>query len=319
MHVSDPPILLTDVIDDVGVVVKLLAQEAPYAPLGGWYNPGADPHVRTRPLWFRDDWVNETISVPGSEVFLDNPAYTDSAKAYYRAEIVEPHSVYVNQMMAIPEAGPAHTDNPRFAGRDRTNTPMWLLRAMLWSGLFDDLSFPQATAIWWLNDVEGGGIRYWPYGPDQPPEEHVGNMANTALMGDNHGMFHQVNAIGPFDIGTPRVSPMAQFAPADSPDGDWVVSDHGEEVYRTPLADVRISVLWKADVYIDADHKNRLASNPLSRDDIAARFNADLAERGIDVRFDPNRIDNDPDHAAAIVEHYPEARPMDALPSVFDY
>ena len=319
MHVSDPPILLTDVIDDVGVVVKLLAQEAPYAPLGGWYNPGADPHARTRPLWFRDDWVNETIAVPGSEVFLDNQAYIDSAKAYYRAEIVEPHSVYVNQMMAIPQAGPAHTDNPRFAGRDRTNTPMWLLRAMLWSGLFDDLSFPQATAIWWLNDVEGGGIRYWPHGSNRPPEEHVDNMANTALMGDTHGMFHQVNAIGPFDIGSPQVTPMAQLAPADSPDGEWVVTDHGEEVYRTPLADVRISVQWKADVYFDADHRARLLSSPLSFEDVAARFDADLAERGIDARFDPNRIDDDPDHAAEISEHYPEARPVDALPSVFDY
>ena len=72
-------------------------------------------------------------------------------------------------------------------------------------------------------------------------------------------------------------------------------------------------------MYIDEDHKARLAANPLSRDDIAARFNADLAERGIDVRFDPSRIDNDPDLAAATSEHYPEARPVDALPSVFDY
>ena len=318
MHVADPPILLTDVLDDVGAAIKLLAQEAPYAPLGGWYSPGADPHARTRPLWFRGDWVNETDATPGSELFLHLPAYIDSAKAYYGAEIVEPHSVYVNQMMAIGEAGPAHTDNPRFAGRDRTNTPMWLLRAMLWSGLFDDMSFPQATAIWWLNDVDGGGLRYWPHGPGEPPAEHVGNMANTALMGDNHGMFHQVNAVGPFDIGTPRATPMAELAPAASPDGEWVVTDHGEEVYRSPLADIRVSVLWKADVYIDAHHRARLAANPLSLDDIAARFDADLADRGIALAFDGDRI-GDPAHIAEISEHYPEARPVEALPSVFDY
>ena len=41
--------------------------------------------------------------------------------------------------------------------------------------------------------------------------------------------------------------------------------------------------------------------------------------RGVDVRFDANRIDDDPDHASTIAEHYPEARPVDALPSVFDY
>ena len=318
MDGTGPPILLTDVLDDVGVVVKLLAQGAPYPALGGWYSPGSDPHARTRPLWFRSDWVNETLAVPGSEVFFHHPGYMECARAYYGTEMVEPHSVYVNLMMAMPIAGPAHTDNPRFAGRDQSNTPMWVLRAMLESGLFDDVAFPQATAIWWLNDVEGGGIRYWPHGPDQPPVEHADEMANTALMGNTHGMFHQVNAIGPFDVGTPQITPMAQLAPADRPDGEWVVIDHGEEVYRTPLADIRVSVQWKADVYFNADHRTRLVSSPLGLDDVAVRFNADLADRGIDLVFDVDRID-DSDHTAEISEHYPEARPIDSLPSVFDY
>ena len=317
MDMAGPPILLTDVLDDVGAAIKLLGQGAPYPVLGGWYSPGSDPHARTRPLWFRNDLANETLAVPGSEMFMGHPMYLECAKAFYGTELVEPHSVYVNLMMAMPVAGPAHTDNPRFAGRDQSNTPMWVLRAMLESGLFEDMAFPQATAIWWLNDGEGGGIRYWPHGPDQPPVEHVENMTNTALMGDTHGMFHQVNAIGPFDIGAPQVTPLAQLAPADSPNGDWVVTDHGEEVYRTSLADIRVSVQWKGDVYFDADHRVRLAFNPLSFEHVAARFNADLAEQGVDLVFDVDRID-DPDHAAEISEHYPEARPIDALPSVFD-
>ena len=81
---------------------------------------------------------------------------------------------------------------------------MWLLRTMLWSGLFDRYAIVQATSIWWMNDVEGGGLSYWPDGPDEPPHEHVGDMANTALVGDNHGMFHQVGPVGPFDQGPTR-------------------------------------------------------------------------------------------------------------------
>ena len=45
--------------------------------------------------------------------------------------------MYVNLMTSIADGGPAHTDNPRFHGRERANTPMWVLRAMLWSGLFN--------------------------------------------------------------------------------------------------------------------------------------------------------------------------------------
>ena len=270
-----------------------------------------------------DDWVNETIAVPGSEVFLDNPAYIDSAKTFYNAEIVEPHSVYVNQMMAHSASGGRPTPTtPRFAGRDRTNTPMWLLRAMLWSGLFEDLSFPQATAIWWLNDVDGGGIRYWPYGPDQPPEEHVGNMANTALMGDNHGMFHQVNAIGPFDIGTPPSHPDGRVGPPQvAPTGDWVVTDHGEEVYRTPLADIRISVLWKA----GRVHRCRPQEPPGIQSPQPRRHRGPAStpiwkNGGVELRFDPSRIrrrpPTTPPRSASTT---PRPAPWTRLPSVFDY
>lgn len=48
-----------------------------------------------------------------------------------------------------------------------------------------------------------------------PPHDHVGDMANTALVGDNHGMFHQVGPVGPFDQGTRLVTPRALLAPAD--------------------------------------------------------------------------------------------------------
>src|SRR5262249_22209989 len=153
---------------------------------------------------------------------------------------------------SMAEGGPAHTDNPRFHGRDRTNTPMWVLRAMLWSGLFDQFEIKQATAIWWMNDVEGGGLLYWPNGPDQSPEQHVGAMADTALFGDNHGMFHQVGPVGPFDRGTPRVTPGAELAPAADGTKDWTVSDRGQLELRAPLECLRVSVLWKADVYTTA-------------------------------------------------------------------
>lgn len=284
-----PPVLMHDVIDDLDGVIRLLRAQAPYTPLGGWYSPGADPHARTRPMWFQNDWVHDTFFAPGSELFLRHEGYLEAAKAFYDAEVVEPHSVYVNLMTSIADGGPAHTDNPRFHGRDRTNTPMWLLRCMLWSGLFDDHEILQATAIWWLNDVEGGGLHYWPNGPDVPPEQHFGQMANTALFGDNHGMFHQVGPVGPFDHGTPLVTPSATLAPAGD---DWVVTDHGDEVYRATLDAIRVSVLWKADVYRSAAERDARSADPLSMDDVAEVFNGDLEQRGVAQRLDLARIDD---------------------------
>lgn len=313
---SKPPVLLHDVIDDVDAVTRLLESQAPYTPLGGWYSPGADPTKRTRPLWFQNDWVHDTFRAPGSELFLFHPTYIAAAQSYYDAEIVEPQSVYVNLMIAIDGGGPAHTDNPRFHGRDRTNTPMWLLRAMLWSGLFDDFEIRQATAIWWSNDVEGGELLYWPDGASRPPAVHGGRMANTALLGDNHGMFHQVGAIGPFGEEPARVTPGATLGPTNDGSGDWAITDLGEQILRAPLDTYRLSVLWKADVYVDAAERDRQKANRLSMEDVADRFADDLARRGLSTRLDLGRVE-DLDLKAEFAMAYPEDEPAGALRSVF--
>lgn len=94
---------------------------------------------------------------------------------------------------------------------------MWLLRSMLWSGLCDRWEIVESTAIGWLNDVEEGGLACRAEGPDEPPRPHVGNMANTARVDDNHRMFHQVERVGPFGGGTRRVTPRAELAPTENP------------------------------------------------------------------------------------------------------
>jgi hypothetical protein len=315
---AQPPLLLHDVIGDLGAVRRLLESQAPYNPLGGWYNPGADPDARTRPMWFQKDWVHDRFAAEGSELFLQHRAYIDAAKQFYDAEVVEPHSVYVNIMTSIADGGPAHTDNPRFHGRERANTPMWVLRVMLWSGLFNRYEILQATAIWWMNDVEGGGLYYWAHGPDHAPEHHVGAMANTALFGDNHGMFHQVGPVGPFDHGTRRVTPRAVLAPVGNRSDDWAVIDRSELIHQAPLDTFRVSVLWKADVYKTAAERDQRSTDPLSLQDVADIFNDDLARRGSDIRFDLSRLD-DLSHKAELATVYPEATPVDAMRSVFAY
>lgn len=314
---AKPPVLLHDVVGDLAPVRRLLDAQAPYHPLGGWYSPGADPHARTRPLWFQQDWVHDDFHAPGAEVFLEHPAYLEAARSFYGAEVVEPTSVYVNLMTAIADGGPAHTDNPRFHGRDRTNTPMWLLRAMLWSGLFERFEILQATAIWWMNDVEGGGLYYWPDGPDRAPVQHVGAMADTALFGDNHGMFHQVAPIGPFDAGTRRVTPGAVLGPAQDGTDDWTVTDLGAVELRLPLDAIRVSVLWKADVYLTAAERDERRRHPLSMHDVVEIFNDDLARRGEALRLDPARVE-DPGLKDSVAAVYPEAVPVGALASAFD-
>ena len=322
IHYSDPPILLENVIKDLDLVRGLLERNAPYTPLGGWYSDGApETDIANRALWFQNDWVHADFAAEGCELFTQHERVIDATKKFYNADVVLPHSLYVNAMVAIAEAGPAHTDNPRFQGRSRENTPMWLLRTMLWSGLFDEWSIVQATSIWWMNDVEGGALRFWPKGPDAPPEDHVGNMANTALVGDNHGMFHQVGPVGPYDQGTRQVTSRAEFVPAPGESGDWQVMDRGEVQFRAPLEQFRISVLWKADVYPSEEERIRQCATSLSFEDVERVFNEDLADKKADFRFDAGKLE-DPAFAnplaEGLAEIYPEARPVGVMPSIYD-
>lgn len=323
LHYAAPPLLLHDVIEDPERVIALLERHAPYTPLGGWYRPDADPDEASSAMWFQQDWVHADYRAEGSELFLGCDRYFEASRKFYDAEVVVPHSVYVNVMVGLAEHGPAHTDNPKFHGRERKNTPMWLLRTMLWSGLFERWEIIQATAIWWLGDVEEGGLAYWPNGPDAPPSRHVGAMANTALVGDNHRMFHQVERVGPFGQGTRRVTARAELAPGapaatrSAHDREWAVVDRGREVFRAPLTRYRVSVLWKADIYSNEQEQRERVADQLSFDDVARVFDADLAARGEALRFDLERLE-DPAFAAALSAIYPEATPIGAGRTIYD-
>ena len=75
-------------------------------------------------------------------------------------------------------------------------------------------------------------------------------------------------------------------------------------------------MLWKADIYATAEERERQVANALSMDDVAERFNQDLAGRGSSVRFDPANLD-DPELRATIEQFHPEDVPVGALRSVF--
>lgn len=317
-HVSKPPVLLENLFDDPGVVIEMLRENAPYTPLGGWFRPDQGNGEAMSPMWFQKDWVHADYAAEGADLFMWHERVVEAAKDFYEAEVVVPHTLYVNLFAAIAESGPVHTDNPVFRGRSRTNTPMLVLRAMYWSGLFEHWEITQATSIWWLNDVVGGGgLRYWPDGPDHAPKRHVGHMANTALVGDNHGMFHQVEPVGPYDNGTLMVNANAELAPTDDESGDWSVTHNEDVSYRAPFDDFRVSVLWKADIYKSKEEQQRVADDLLTLEEVVRVFNADLETKGADLRLDVTTLD-DPSLPGKLAQFYPEPVPIDAGVSFFE-
>ena len=110
---SNPPILLEDLIDDVGDVAEIFASNAPYTPLGGWFRPDREGGEATSPMWFQKDWVHADFTAEGAELFLWNERVIEAAREFCDAEVVIPHTVYVNLMAAIAECGAARAGRPR--------------------------------------------------------------------------------------------------------------------------------------------------------------------------------------------------------------
>ena len=120
------------------------------------------------PPWFRQDFatLGRTL-VDGAGSMLHNPHLSEAAQAIAGPKaVVRPTTVYVNIMGPTPFAFPPHLDIPAFRGFTRADHPVWLLKVMMASGLFERWRTKIVTAVTWFYDGPGGDFHYWPVGPE---------------------------------------------------------------------------------------------------------------------------------------------------------
>ena len=229
------------------------------------------------PPWFRGYWTVPGHSfVPEAEPLLEEPALVDAARRCFAAEVVRPQTIMVN--VAGPmEASPPHTDLPWFRGAPARTHPVPLLYAMMRSGLFDRWAIRVASALVWFHPGEGGAFEYWPEGPSGASQRERAPLWNVALVGDNDRMLHRVEATGPTG---PRIPRGATLHPCG--DDAWEVRTGAGSLCRYEREQVRISVLWKAHVFRDAEEAKIFdaASDDLDPSRIEARFVEDARRRG---------------------------------------
>ena len=159
-----------------------------------------------------------------------------------------------------------------------------------------------ATAVAWFFAGEGGEFDYWPEGPTAPPERIAAPLDNRAVVGDNDVMFHRVAAVGSPNAQLPEGDGVrAELCYEPGEPAPWTIVDAGRTLARHPDRDVRVSVSWKAEVFVDAaaarvrdDH-----TDDLTLDRVLETFRADLGERGA-LPSGANDLLSDPDFTTAI-------------------
>jgi hypothetical protein len=276
------PIRVDGVFDDPGGVRRLVQRNSPYRTMASYLPASA---VRGRratasegvPPHFRATWAaGGRPLADGAEVILHNPRLLRAASQLFDAEMV-PSTVAVNVTGPMPGGG-IHVDVPSFRGADRDCYPMQLLQAMAASGLFEDWRIAEAGAVFWSYQGCGGAYDYWPDGLDGPMRSECPPFTNSALVADNNAMYHRIGWIGDPAAVPPVLSAAAQIS--HHADGGWIISDTGRAPVRYDDRDIRISILWKAQVRPGSDSGS---AAPLSPETIIEIISADLIRRGVQV------------------------------------
>jgi hypothetical protein len=301
------PIRVDGVFDDPGAIRRLVERNGPYRSMASFLpgsavrgGPAASGGV---PPHFRGTWAaGGRPLVAGAEVILGNPRLLRAASQLFDADVA-PNTVAVNVSAPGP-AGAIHVDVGSFRGADRDRYPMQLLQAMAASGLFEEWRVAEAGAVFWSYEGRGGAYDYWPDGlagamrSEHPPFE------NIALVADNNLMYHRIGWIGDPAAAPPALSAAAEIRHV--PEGGWIVSDTGGPSVRYEDRDIRISILWKAQV-----RRGDGGAAPLTPELIAEIISADLTRRGVQA---PGGVPQLTDQAWLDLVHSAYYRPVAAAP-----
>jgi len=277
------PVVLDPAFDDPEAVLHLVKSGGPYGLLysaeGYARAGGAEPWFRgTRGQWVKgpDDW-----RMPQAEPFFNNPRFIEGAKRSFGAGVVRPESLKLN-LNGPMGPGVQHRDVCRFRGATHADYAHWVVVAMHHSELFTAWSVPVATALTWFYRGEGGGLEYWPEGPERPSARIVPPLWNVAMVCDNEFMFHRVEGIGRVADWT-LPGQMSGHEELSWADGAWEMREHDTLRRRFAEDAIRLSILWKGYAFRDepAAAIFDAHSDDLTPEIIVEVFAQDLRARGI--------------------------------------
>lgn len=291
------PVRIEPAFDDREYVRQLFYRGSPYPVLGVYVPDGAEtpnrhPAGETVMPWFRGNWaVGGEPRLEGVEPILFNPRFLAAAEECFGTKVVRPRTIVVNLTTPMP-AGAPHVDIPSFRGATREHYPLRFLAAMGASGLFEQWRVVEAGAISWFYDGPGGGFEYWPDGLNGRMSSEQAPFGNTAVIADNDRMYHRIAEVGA--PGSPRfdLGPAAQIRATGQE--EWVVVNDGVEVATFPAGQVRLSVLWKAEVFADEAAERKAGTSPLTLERVMELLTTDLRGRRIDFILPQDPLNSEP-------------------------
>lgn len=260
------------------------------------------------PPLFRSDWYAWGSPSGLGEHLADHQVLHHAARRLHDGAITMPVEIHVNLNLPGPVYDTGHLDVPVLRGRDRRNTPGWVLLALARSGLADRWWVRTATAVLWLHRGRGGAFTWWPDGVDGPAAT-VSDLWNRAIVLDADRLMHRVGRVGAGAGPATRLARDARVEPGDGTTWRLHPGD-GEPPVDLDDALVRVSISWKALVFDDAAERDAYARGDDALDLATATdlLRATVRRRGGSLGDDV-ALDT-PEFAAAVERWLPRPVPL---------
>ncbi len=215
----------------------------------------------------------------GIESLVGDETLIESCRRLTGRSLVRPTMVYANVFVSGQEL-PLHTDTPEYRGLDKWKVPEWFCVVMQHSGLFERWRKSVAAAVLYFNDCAGGDFVLYPDGPEGPVEA-VPARFNTAISLDADGTFHGVDRVGGHDVPAPPVEPGMKLAYSEG-ESRWQLTREGAAVASYGWDEVRLSIQWKANCYVDEAEEALVHSHAddLTQAQVIETLVEDLRARG---------------------------------------
>ena len=308
------PVVIDRVFEAPSIVEGLLRAHQPFWPVQRYMTTNAEyatlsgSRTTSAPIIapvFRGDWARLDDVREGIEPLLHHEPFVDGARRLFGAEIVRPHTVYVNLTWQLPfEQGRGHTDIPAFRGFDRTTVPIAFLTLLGQSGLFEAerCRSPRPSP---------GSTRGRAAGSSTGPTVRRRRRCSTSTTSttprswrDNDFMWHRVRPTGRPEDGMVTLTLDDELRTDDGP--SWWIDSAGERLAEFDRSQVRVSLSWKADVFTDEADRRRHDEHldDLDLTEVLRRLSEDLEARGLDPT---PPIADDPFHDEAFLDRLIDA------------
>lgn len=218
---------------------------------------------------------------------LSEPKFQKLAKDVCPTDRKHLDPIQVNLVVQLPgQTVATHIDAPYFWRASRFHYPIWYLAVMMFSGLFQDQFVNQVQVVGyyhkWTDTNRSGVFKFW--NSKDPVPQLSFPVSRSANAVDGSKVVHAADFYMPHVRPPTMPDSTTNILRFNKETKAWDLVSDDTVLKSYPEDDIRFSVVYRARCFRDEEERlayHKAQDNPMTLDEINARFYEDLYKRGV--------------------------------------